>query len=146
MVSKTQTFSTLHRLCSCLVQNRVPDRLYVRSYFATSDKCLTTGRLACQPLRGGGGGTHVHNKLKNNRFLTDLSFTINVNKQQTRSLHSTSALLKKDYYKVLGVKKADTSGISRRRTTNSQRSIILTLIKRMVPLKDSKRSKKRTRY
>jgi DnaJ family protein A protein 3 len=109
MVSKTQTFSTLHRLCSCLVQNRVPDRLYVRSYFTTSDKCLTTGRLACQPLRGG-GGIRVHNKLKNNRFLTDLSFTINVNKQQTRSLHATSALLKKDYYKVLGVKKTDTSG------------------------------------
>jgi len=53
----------------------------------------------------------VQARPRKDNFATDLSFTASkANKQQLRQFHASNVLLKKDYYKVLGVKKADSAG------------------------------------
>jgi len=105
MASKSQTVASFQKLCSCLFENscpllrttKLPERLHVRSYLAASSKCVNT-KFSYQPPTS----------CVQQKFSPDMSFTINRN--QTRLFHTTHAALKKDFYKILGVKKGDSGG------------------------------------
>jgi len=89
----------------------------------------------------------VQARPRKDNFATDLSFTASkANKQQLRQFHASNVLLKKDYYKVLGVKRRILQAISKRRITNLLKNIILTQIRRLALLKGFKKSKKHTRF